>query len=191
VERIVRGDRAAAERFVREYSPCVQRLLLYLTGHAPDAEDLTQETFLKAWQALPRFRGEASLSTWLRRIAYHEYRSWQRARKEHVWIEAVAEVPGLADQPEERLLLAEALGTLSPEHRDTFLLHHVEGLTLKEVAEVLQIPTGTVMSRLFSARQQLRRRLSAEENRDDVPRACKSPGECGPLSAIEPKHGPC
>src|SRR4051794_34132345 len=106
VERLLRGDRAAAERFVREYSPRVHRLLLYLTGRSHDADDLTQETILKAWQALSSFRGDASLGTWLRRIAYREYQGWLRSRKEHVWIEAVSEVPAPGDQPLERLLLA-------------------------------------------------------------------------------------
>lgn len=191
VERMLRGDRGAAETFVREYSPRVHRLLVYLTGRPHDADDLTQETFLKAWQSLSGFRGEAALATWLRQIAYREYLSWLRARKEHVWIDEVPELPAPADQPVERLLLAGALASLSREHREAILLHHVEGLSIKEVAAILEIPSGTVMSRLFHARQLLRRTMSTEETHHETGSTQPAAGERAHLSKMEPRRWSC
>src|SRR5215218_2555575 len=92
VRRILNGDRAAGERLVTEQYPRIYRLLRHLTGAVEVAEDLTQQTFLKAWGALASFRGEASLSTWLHRIAYHEYTHWLRARRDHAPLDEAGEV---------------------------------------------------------------------------------------------------
>jgi RNA polymerase sigma-70 factor (ECF subfamily) len=160
VQRILSGDKAAGERFITEHYPCVSRLLHHLTGSAQHAEDLTQQTFLKAWQALATFRGEASLATWLYRIAYHEYTHWLRARREHAPLDAAAGVVDeRADHAFEAVLVRRALAHLSQEHRETFLLYHVQGLSVPEVAAVLDVPAGTVKSRLFHARQRLREYL--------------------------------
>src|SRR5687767_9392631 len=92
VRRILSGDRAAGERLVTDEYPRIYRLLRHLTGAVEVAEDLTQQTFLKAWQALASYRSEASLATWLHRIAYHEYTHWLRARRDHAPLEAAGEI---------------------------------------------------------------------------------------------------
>jgi RNA polymerase sigma-70 factor (ECF subfamily) len=164
VKKILGGDKAAGERLVTEHYPRIYRLLRHLTGSIDNAEDLTQQTFVKAWQALAAFRGEASLATWLHRIAYHEYTHWLRARREHSPLDDAAAVADEgAAQELEAILLRSVLAQLSREHHETFLLYHVQGLSVREVAAVLEVPAGTVKSRLFIARQRLRELLQSTE----------------------------
>ncbi len=160
VRRILNGDEAAGERFVTEHYAAIYRFLFNLTGNREDAEDLTQQTFLRAWQALPNFRGDASLSTWLHRIAYHEYTHWLRSRRNEVPLD---EAMGMPDPHAARelagALFRRALAQLPSEQREVILLCYVQGLSTREAAKVLNIPVGTVKSRLFLARQRLRELL--------------------------------
>src|SRR5436305_11947940 len=129
VQQILDGDRAAGEKLVTEHYPRLYRLLRHLTGSIETAEDLTQQTFVRAWQGLATFRGEASLATWLHRIAYHEYTHWLRARREHLPLdEATAVVDERAAHEMEAVFLRGALAQLSAEHRETFLLYYGQGL---------------------------------------------------------------
>jgi RNA polymerase sigma-70 factor (ECF subfamily) len=163
VWRILRGDERAAEDFVAGAYPRIHRLLRHLTGRSDVAEDLTQQTFVRAWQALPTFRHQSSLATWLHRIAYHEYTHWLRDRREHASLDSAAHLAAPSDSREwETLILSPALARLTSEHRDAFLLYHVQELSIGEIAAILEIPTGTVKSRLFTARQRLRELLSPE-----------------------------
>jgi RNA polymerase sigma-70 factor (ECF subfamily) len=164
VQRILSGDRAAGERFVTEHYSRIYRLLRHLTGRVEAAEDLTQQTFVKAWEAMARFQGESSLATWLHSIAYHEYTHWLRSQREHVPLDSALNVPDdRAAHELEAVLVRGALAQLSPEHRETFLLYHVQGLSVPEVAAVLSVPAGTVKSRLFTARQRLRELLGESQ----------------------------
>lgn len=164
VNRILTGDRAAGERLVTENYQRVHALLKSLSGHREVAEDLTQQTFAKAWQALPTFRAEARLSTWLCRIAYHEYTHWRRDRREFAALESVANVADAkAVVGLETVLFSRALEQLSDDLRETFLLHYEHELDVKEIALILEVPAGTVKSRLYTARNRLREILSAAE----------------------------
>jgi RNA polymerase sigma-70 factor (ECF subfamily) len=160
VRRILSGDKAAGERLVTEHYARIYRFLRQLTGQVEDAEHLTQQTFVNAWRALAEFRGQSSLATWLHRIAYRAYTHHLRACREH----APLEVADVADDTERRMvdaaLLQNALGQLSAEHRETFLLYHVQGLSVPETAAALGVPEGTVKSRLHAARVRLRELLS-------------------------------
>src|SRR5437763_12405329 len=93
VARILKGDRAAGERLVTQNYDRVYGLLRSLTGHREAAEDLTQQAFAHAWESLGRYRGEARLSTWLSRIAYHEYTHWRRDRREFAALEEADRLP--------------------------------------------------------------------------------------------------
>ena len=157
VQRILQGDKTAGERFVTAHYPRIFRLLRCLTGSVEAAEDLSQQTFVKAWQALGTFRNQSLLVTWLHRIAYHEYTHWLRAQREHASLDAARDVPDPHPVQEwETLMLPRALSQLSDGHREAFLLYHVQELSVAEVANVLNLPEGTVKSRLFAARQKLR-----------------------------------
>ena len=177
VQRILSGDKAAGERFVVEHYEAIFRFLRNLTGSKEDAEDLTQQTFLKAWDALPNYRGDSSLSTWLHSIAYHEYTHWLRSRRELIYLDETEEMTNerIDKQMEEGLeavLLRWAISKLDPEHRDVFVLHHMQGFSVKEISKVIGVPTGTVKSRLFFARQRLRALLS-----DVISEPLKAQGE--------------
>jgi RNA polymerase sigma-70 factor (ECF subfamily) len=164
VERILDGDSRAGERLVSEHYPRLYRLLYHLTGDVEVAQDLAQQAFVRAWQALATFRRNARLSPWLNQIAYHEYTHWLRARRPHVPLEEAAETPDpRAAGALEDVVARGALAQLSPEHRETFLLFHLQGLSLEEVAFVLEIPVGTVKSRLHGARRRLREAFGAAE----------------------------
>lgn len=147
-----------------------------------DAWDLSQEVFIKAWNALPRFEAKARFSTWLYRIAHNVVYDWTRRRK----VESVGELndeifereriesaslttPSGGSTPDEtmsrgelRVKIEAALGKLSPEHREAVLLKDVQGLSYKEIADVMSCSLGTVMSRLFYARQKLQTLLKDE-----------------------------
>jgi RNA polymerase sigma-70 factor, ECF subfamily len=167
VRQILQGNKEAGERLVTENYPRIYRLLRHLTHDPHVAEDLTQQTFMRAWQALAGYKGEASLVTWLHRIAYHEYTHWLRERRNHIPLDEAAElVDPRAFEGLETLSLARALAQLSAELRETFLLYYIQELSVVEVAAVLDLSPGTVKSRLFTARHRLRELL--EETKGDL-----------------------
>ncbi len=168
VRAIMAGDHERAERWVTQEYPRVFRMLRYLAGDRETAEDLTQQAFMEAWQALPTFRGEARLDTWLHRIAYRQYARWLRDRRATEPLTSAAHVEdprhaaGLTT-----ILVQRALEALSTELREAFLLYYARQMGVKEIAAILEIPAGTVKSRLFAARRELRARLS--ESSDPAP----------------------
>jgi RNA polymerase sigma-70 factor (ECF subfamily) len=178
VSRFLAGDVLGFEQIVRHYSGMVFSLAARLVGPS-DAEDVVQETFLRAWHSLARFRGESSLKTWLYAIALN------RARARHGTLsrlravftpgrtredDAFASLDDAADpalSPEENAVLTErrrrlreAVRVLPDEFRTTVVLRDLEGLSYEEVAEVLGIPVGTVRSRLARGRALLKEMLS-------------------------------
>jgi RNA polymerase sigma-70 factor, ECF subfamily len=173
VQRILSGDKAAGEQFVIEHYEAIFRFLRNLTGNKEDAEDLTQQTFLRAWEALPSFRGDSSLSTWLHSIAYREYTHWLRSRREFVPLDEIVDMPDeQANQNLEAVLLRWAIYRLDPEHREIFVLYYVQGFSVSEIAKIIGVPAGTVKSRLFFARQKLRELLS-----DVIPEPVRAMGK--------------
>ena len=167
LRRIRSGDRQAAERLVDEHYQSVYRWLLQLCRHREHAADLTQETFVQVWDGLDGFRGQASLRTWIHRIAYHTYLRTQRhPTPEPQPLSEVPDVPGpdTVQVALTRHLVHEALARLPEKQRDVVVLHYLHGLTAAEVAEVLQVPTGTVLSRLHTGRATLRELLTDESS---------------------------
>jgi RNA polymerase sigma-70 factor (ECF subfamily) len=144
----------------------VRRLLGRLVGRGADVDDLVQETYLRAWRALPRFRGESHFSTWLLRIATNIVSTYRRKHKPLASLPADSDLgPGSAPGLGETNLLAtyeRALLSLSPELRATFVLHETEDLSYQEVADVLECPIGTVMSRLHRARTKILEELRSQ-----------------------------
>jgi RNA polymerase sigma-70 factor (ECF subfamily) len=173
------GDRAEFARLIEAYSGQVYRLTLKMLQNPQDAEDILQETFIKAYKALPDFEGRSSLSTWLYRIATNE--ALMFLRKKHP-IQVSVDDPLENDEgderprqivdwcclPEAELMSTEARANLDrsiqelPESlRAVFLLRDIEGLSTRETAEVLDISEAAVKTRLSRARFQLRELLSA------------------------------
>lgn len=147
------------ERLWKAQRPRIQRLACRLCGNAEHAEDLTQEIGLQALTAFPTFRRECAPTTFLYRIAV---RTIRRHREQHqtVGLEHAENLPSQSGSPETALALAVALEALPDELRMTLLLRVYEGLTCREVADVLEIPLGTVLSRLHTARERLRKELN-------------------------------
>jgi len=161
VRAMLAGDKPRAEGWVTHEYPRVYRMLRYLTGDREAAEDLTQQAFVQAWPALPSFRGEAGLDTWLHRIAYRQYTHWLRDRHETVPLSDAAPVEDAGSAKGlTTLMVQRALRTLSEELREPFLLFYGRQLSVREVAGILEIPPGTVKSRLYTARSLLRQRLT-------------------------------
>ena len=127
------------------------------------AQDAAQETFLTAQRALRRFRGESTLRTWLLGIAHNECRRLARSRRIQPPCLELREDLGAAEGFHESVIdrqaLIEALGKLSPEHREVVLLHEVDGLSYDEAAAAIGVPAGTVKSRLHHAFLNLRKSL--------------------------------
>lgn len=175
IERCRSGDLSAFEPLVEKYRQRVWRLAYHMTRDHEEAWDVAQEAFVRAWQALGSFKGRSAFYTWLFRIVFNVAsdrlrRRGARARAfgaEQVTDEeasrAVAD-PGVAPddtaaQAEQRERIVRALGALAAHHRAIIMLSDLEGLSYREIAEVLDIPMGTVMSRLHNARKRLREAL--------------------------------
>jgi RNA polymerase sigma-70 factor (ECF subfamily) len=181
VGRAKKGDLDAFEALTNRYEQRVYSLALRMLRQEQDAEDVTQQTFLSAMQNLGGFRGDASFSTWLLRIASHAALKVIRKRKgldttsleEATEEDSYGSIPHpeyIADwrqSPEELVrkneiqrLLEDALGKLDEKHRLVFLLRDVEGLSVKEAAEALGLSEGNTKVRLLRARLQLREQLT-------------------------------
>lgn len=160
VKKALAGDRDAAERLVVAHYPGVIRFLLHLTGHINEAEELAQETFLKAWSKLGSFEGRSSLRTWLHSIAYREFAS-RRRLPSHTELDEDThdERQNFLAPLVDAIAIENAIAALPDQLRITFIVCHVEKMSAKEAAQVLSVPIGTVLSRLHTARERLRRHL--------------------------------
>lgn len=182
IERLRAGEAAAFDRLIGERSGEVYALLYRLTEDPEEARDLTQETFLRAFQSISRFRGDADLKTWLYRIAINQARNrWRWWRRRHRDVTVSLDAPdgqsehtlgarlhAVGNNPEQETLLRErenslrtALRSLSRSYRETVILRDVEGLSYEEIASALEISVGTVKSRLSRGRLELRRILGS------------------------------
>jgi len=169
VRRIVSGDREAFARLLDAYETRVFRLALRLTGAIPDAEDVTQEVFVAIYRGLPKYRGDASLGTWIYRVAMNHCMEFRRKRRlDTVPYDAELTLTSAdwhtdpqasASRNETAERIGAAIRMLSPLHRDVVVLHELHGLTYQEVAQALDVPVGTVKSRLSNAFRRLRELL--------------------------------
>jgi len=156
------GDRAAQRQVFDACHESVYRLAVRMVG-LQDAADVTQQAFLQAFRSIGQYRGESRFATWLYRLVVNESLQHLRRnrRSRHVPLEREPVDAARHEQDEERKeLLDKALSDIDPELRSIFLLREVEELSYREIAEALQIPEGTVGSRLNRARRDLRKRLS-------------------------------
>ncbi len=161
LRRVSNGDRDAAGQLVDAHYEAAYHWLLHLCGDSEQAADLTQDTFLQVWEGLEGFEGRSSLKTWVHRIAYHAFLRAQRSPEpEKAPLSEAANGPA-ADQPMlARGAVQQALAQLPQAQQSVVLLHYIQGLTCAEIAHVLDIPLGTVLSRLHAARGTLREVLS-------------------------------
>jgi RNA polymerase sigma-70 factor, ECF subfamily len=169
IARVLAGDRVAGRELYDAHAPRVFRLAFRLTGDAQLAREFTQDTFIRAFQRLGDFRGDAALSTWLHRITItvvaNAMRKVRRLRERETDLEDLDVVhPHGAEarrlDPDLRDRLAKAIDALPEIYRTTFIMHDLEGYTHTEIAETLGVAEGTCKSRLSVARTQLRHALA-------------------------------
>jgi RNA polymerase sigma-70 factor, ECF subfamily len=168
IQRAQHGDRDAFCTLARVYQRRVYALALQFTRNAVDAEDLSQEVWLKAYRALDGFRGEASFYTWLRQIAIHTLLNQQRThfwglgKRGRVSLDDI-ELPHTIERDLHDQLLVEqvlhALDELTPRERLIFLLKHREGMTYDEIASSCGVSVGTIKKALFRTVTKLREQL--------------------------------
>src|SRR5947208_145717 len=178
VKRARTGDMEAYDELVRRYQERIYATIYHMAANHEDANDLAQETFIKAYQALKSFKGDSSFFTWVYRIAVNKTINFlkQRKNKTHMSLndldfnaEHDADLVALISEktPRREVNLIElqeklnaAMQKLSEVHRLVVTLHDVQGLSHEEISKIMGCNTGTVRSRLFYARQQLQAYLS-------------------------------
>ena len=175
-----KGDHRAFHALMDRHSAKLFRVALSLSSSRSDAEDVCQETFVAAFKSLKSFDGRASVKTWLTRILMHRAaKIWNKQRKDRATMslhrdagaengrehsggswESRLSTPSTIGALDQRMDLLEMIRTLAPEFRETVVLREIDGMTYQEIAETLGVPRGTVESRLFRARAELRKKLT-------------------------------
>jgi RNA polymerase sigma-70 factor, ECF subfamily len=177
VRRVQRGDKGAFDALVLKYQHKLVKLVMRYVRNAAEAEDIAQEAFIKAYRALPQFRGDSAFYTWLYRIAINtaknavvsrdrspiEYDLDRNSGEESFDVQARmkdAETPeGLVLTDEIRATVNAAIEALPEDLRTAIVLRELEGLSYEEIAAAMDCPVGTVRSRIFRAREAIDRRL--------------------------------
>jgi len=167
------GNELAFEQLARAYTNRLFAVLVHLLGDRSEAEDVAQETMLRAWRAVGSFQGRSQFFTWLYRIAVNEAnRSLEKRGRlsrrvaldgqDLIAVPASEEPPGRAEQKELRQAIAEALLALPPDHRVAIVLRDVEGLSTRDAANIVGIGQAAFKSRLHQARMAVRASLGDE-----------------------------
>ncbi|WP_282777386.1 RNA polymerase sigma factor [Phaeodactylibacter xiamenensis] len=166
IERAKRGDTQAFRLLVEQHQGQVRAMARSMLGAVPEADDVAQEVFIRLHQALPDFRGDAKLSTYLSRIAINlSLNELKRRKRKGRWLTFTRsdgpelQVEDTAARPERQDLqdaLQQAMQQLGPEFRAVVTLRLMKGYSVKETADILGLPQGTIASRLARAQQKLR-----------------------------------
>jgi len=163
------GDNDAFKEIVKKYESRVAATVIGMLGHCPEAEDIGQETFVRLYKSLDRFRGESSLGTYLTRIAINlsinEIRRRGRQRKIYLTnsgdqIENIADPRNPSEQKEMSELIQRGLQKLPAKFRSVIVLRFIDGYSTEETAKILNLPVGTVLSRLSRAQMKLKKILT-------------------------------
>ena len=171
VKRVQRGDTDSFEILVRRHQKAIFNLVYRLLGDYDEAAEIAQEVFLSAFKSIHQFRGEANFSTWLYRIGLNHAstrrKSLRSAQQRHIPLDGTEVIADCAVDPakdaehkEIQHRVQQALDSLDPEDAQIILLRDLQDMTYEDVSEMLDIPIGTVKSRLHRARQALRVRLA-------------------------------
>ena len=177
VKRVQRGDKSAFDLLVRKYQHKVVKLVLRYVRNPAEAEDIAQEAFIKAYRALPQFRGDSAFYTWMYRIAINTAKNSLASRdrspirydldlndpEESHSVQTKLQDPdtpeGMALTEEIRLIVNSAIDALPEELKTAIVLRELDGLSYEEIAAAMECPVGTVRSRIFRAREAIDKRL--------------------------------
>lgn len=174
VSACLAGDQDAFALLVQRHQRRVFNLVFRMLQHYDEANEVTQDVFLAAWQGLSSFRGDARFSTWLYRIAYNCALKRLEQRKKEWALQAAIQAEPIESEEQVGVELAEAhdrqefvrehLSTLPAKYRAVLILRHLQDMTYEEMAEILTMPIGTIKTHLFRARNLLKERLEAFEH---------------------------
>ena len=157
------GNRQAFHQLMDRHGDRLYRIAKSLVGNAADAEDVVQETFIGAFRGAGKFEGRSSVKSWLTRIAITQAAKFWRSRKGKrdlpLDTQRLAGADSSANSVDAKLDLQWCLQQLSAEHREVLVLREMDGMPYGEMAEVLNVPRGTIESRLFRARAELKKKL--------------------------------
>jgi RNA polymerase sigma-70 factor (ECF subfamily) len=161
VDRARRGDTIAFAELVTKYRSRIYTRIYRMIRSEEDALEITQQTFVKVWKAIPEFESKSSFHTWLYKVATRGAIDWLRRSRPH-FVELDTELRSSVPHPDRQIqrnevqqFVLDAVAKLSPKHRAVIVLRDLEDLRYGEIAEILQCSIGTVMSRLFHARRNL------------------------------------
>ena len=190
LDRCLAGEDSAWEALLKAYSRKIYNLCYRFTGRVEEAEDVTQEVFIKVFQTLKSYHAaQGSFGTWLNRVARnHLVDHYRRARKDRVTSSLEDELPEAEQQPsphmeptgqvesrERREVLQQGLDKLSPDLREAVILRDLHDLDYEEIAQVLRVPQGTVKSRINRGRLELGRVLKRMEGMRGLAKAGNEP----------------
>jgi RNA polymerase sigma-70 factor (ECF subfamily) len=178
VERVQRGDRRAFDVLVLRYQQRIIKLIMRYVQDSSEAQDVAQEAFIKAYRALPAFRGESAFYTWMYRIAINTAKNYLvSAQRRPVDYDLDLQDPknfelnarlrddespeGLALQEELRQTVERTIASLPEELRTAIMLREIDGLSYEEIAQAMDCPVGTVRSRIFRAREAIDRSIGS------------------------------
>jgi RNA polymerase sigma-70 factor (ECF subfamily) len=170
VNQVLGGNMKAFEQIVKQYKPMMAKVVIGMVGNHEDAEDIGQEAFIRFYRSLHQYKGDASLGTYLTRIAINLSLNELKRRKSKnlVGLEAKHEA-GYADKRsfqkrDNAELVQEALARLETKYKSVVVLRLMQGFSTKETAKILKIPTGTVLSRLSRGEERLRKIIQELES---------------------------
>jgi RNA polymerase sigma-70 factor (ECF subfamily) len=177
VARVQRGDKRAYDLLVLKYQRKIMRLLSRMIREPSEVEDVAQEAFIKAYRALPQFRGDSAFYTWLYRIAINTARNWQASSQRRPMSSSIVsneddetfdQIDNLTDISTPESVLASrqvvstvnaAIDALPEELRTAIVLREIEGMSYEDIAQTMGCPIGTVRSRIFRAREAIAAQL--------------------------------
>ena len=169
IEKAAHGDHHAFSRLFHQYKDMVYRVVYRLLGNSEEAGDAVQQTFIELHKSLPGYEGKAKFSTWLYRIAvnvsiqhFRKHRTHHRDQDYFIDPETMAAAPSDATSMERKELrkkIEEALASIHIRKRTVVVLHDIENRTMEEISEIINVPVGTIKSRLFYGRDELKKKL--------------------------------
>jgi len=168
IERASKGDQKAFSELFYEYKEMVYRVVYKLLGNSEETNDAVQQTFIELYKSLPGYAGKSKFTTWLYRIAVNVSIQFFRKRRTRdknqpfnpeIHADSTSENDNPLEKKELRKQIEEALASLHIRKRTVVVLHDIENRTMEEISDIIGVPVGTIKSRLFYGREELKKKL--------------------------------
>jgi RNA polymerase sigma factor (sigma-70 family) len=181
IRKVLKGDREAFGEIVEKYQKLVMHIVFRMVRGNPDREDICQDIFVKVYQNLSRYRGEAKLSTWIAKIAYNTCLNHLEKRKKdhtnrsldenepHILYDNTSDAPDdYIESRDIRRIVQQEMKNIPPRYRVILSLYHMDNLGYREIGEIMNMPEGTVKNYLFRARQKLKNLLLEKYQPEEI-----------------------